>query len=150
MKTKLKKYLKEVMLFLVLLSLFSAIVSFYRTSDMEIDDDVCADGEQIVYFWATWCPVCKMTSPNIERVAEKFDVSSIAVRSGDEKRIGRYMSQEGLHFHVTVDPEGKIAKKNGVDLFPVVVFCRDGHVKAVEAGYMSTFGLWLRAWFFSL
>ena len=148
-KAKIKKYIKEAVLFGVALFVISGAVSLYRTSSMEISDDVCKKGADVVYFWATWCPVCKMTSPNVDRVAKSFDVQSIAVSSGDEAEVRSYMSERELHFRLLNDKDGKIAAQNGVHIFPTIVFCKDGEVRLAEAGYISTLGLWLRAWIFS-
>ncbi len=149
MKEKMIKYLKEALLFVVLLFIVSTVVSLYRTSNMTIGDEVCENGAQIVYFWGTWCPVCKMTSPNVERVSKQFDVLAIAVRSGDVNQVEEYMHKERLHMKLRNDSEGAIAEKNGVDVFPTIVFCKNKRVNMAESGYMSTFGLWLRALLFT-
>ena len=116
---------------------------------MRIGDDVCENGAQIVYFWGTWCPVCKITSPNVERISKQFDVLAVAVRSGDVSQVEEYMRKEGLQMKLKNDREGAIAGKNGVNLFPTIVFCKNKRVKMAESGYMSTFGLWLRALLFT-
>lgn len=149
MKTKIKRYLKEVIIFVTLLFVIGTVVSFFRTNGMKITDNVCNRGVDLVYFWATWCPVCKMTSGNVERVAQNFDVLAIAVRSGDDAEVLSYMQKQGVHFRVINDKDGSIAKKNGVNVFPTIVFCKEGRVNLVEAGYISTLGLWLRALIFS-
>lgn len=149
MKEKIIKYLKEALLFVTLLFILSTAVSLYRTSSMRIGDDVCENGAQIVYFWGTWCPVCKITSPNVERISKQFDVLAVAVRSGDVSQVEEYMRKEGLQMKLKNDREGAIAGKNGVNLFPTIVFCKNKRVKMAESGYMSTFGLWLRALLFT-
>ncbi len=150
MKEKIKKYIKEALVFIVLFFILSTAVSLYRTNSMQIGDGVCRDGVQVVYFWATWCPVCKVTSPNIERISKEFDVLGISVRSGSEEEVESYMQKRKLHYRNQNDQEGRMAEQYGINVFPTVVFCKDGDVKMAEAGYMSTFGLWLRTWFLSL
>ena len=150
MKEKMKKYIKEALVFIVLFFILSTAVSLYRTNSMQIGDGVCRDGAQVVYFWATWCPVCKVTSPNIERISKDFKVLGIAVRSGEDEQVRSYMQEHRLDFINVNDKDGKKAARNGVNVFPTIVFCKDKKVKLAEAGYMSTLGLWLRAWFASL
>ena len=148
MKEKMKKYFKEMILFLVMLFIVSTIVSLYRTSTMNIKVDICQNGGDIVYFWASWCPVCKMTSPNIDHISSQYDVVTVAVKSGDENELRNYMQEANLHFDTINDNRGFIAEQNSISVFPTIVFCKDRKVKLVEAGYISTFGLWLRAWLF--
>jgi len=150
MKAKIKRYLKEVLIFGVLLLLISSVVSLYRTSSMKIDDDVCQRGADIVYFWATWCPVCKLTSPNVERVSSSFDILGIAVGSEADLSVEEYMHKHRLHFKNIGDSDATMAAKYGIHVFPTFVFCKEGHVKMLETGYMSSIGLWLRAWVISL
>ena len=150
MKIKIKKYLKEALVFGVLFFILSGALSFYRTGTMRIDDSVCERGVDIVYFWATWCPVCKMTSPNIERVSKHFAVLGVAVRSEDNGRVDAYMESHHLHFQNINDFDAARAKKYDINVFPTVVFCKNGHVKMAEVGYITTVGLWLRAWIVSL
>ncbi len=149
MKEKTIRYFKEALLFVALLFILSTAVSLYRTSSMTLGDEVCKSGAQIVYFWGTWCPVCKITSPNVERISKEFNVLAVAVRSGEESQVKEYMRKEGLHMKLQNDKEGTIAGKNGVSIFPTIVFCKNKRVKMAEAGYMSTFGLWLRALLFT-
>ena len=141
----MKKYIKEAILFLTILFVASTVVSLYRTSTMNIKDDICRKDADIVYFWASWCPVCKMTSPNVERLASRYKVVTVAVKSGDENALRNYMQKADLHFDTINDNHGVIAQHNGVNVFPTIVFCKDKKVKLAEAGYISTFGLWLRA-----
>lgn len=149
MKAKIIKYLKEALFFIVLLSILTTALSLYRTSEMKIKDEVCKKGARIVYFWGSWCPVCKITSPNVQRVSKRFSVLAIAVRSGDERQVRTYMRKEGLDFPLINDADAQIARENGVNVFPTLVFCKNAKVKIAESGYMSTFGIWLRALLFT-
>jgi len=146
---KVKMYIKEALVFGVLFVVISSAVSIYRTSQMQIGDAVCQKRSGIVYFWATWCPVCKMTSPNVSRISEEFVVLGIAVRSGEREKVQAYMQEHDLHFANRNDFDGTTAAGYGVNVFPTIVFCKNGHVKMAEVGYMSTLGLWLRAWLFT-
>lgn len=117
---------------------------------MHISNAVCHKGGEIVYFWGAWCPVCKMTSSNVERISKRFDVLGIAVRSGNDTEVRRYMQEHHLHFKNLNDEKGVMARQYGVNVFPTLVFCKDGKIKMSETGYMSTLGLWLRSWLIGL
>ena len=56
----------------------------------------------LVYFWGTWCGVCKITSPMVDSVAtsDDYQVISIAVASGSDTDIQTYMTANDLHFAV--------------------------------------------------
>ena len=47
MKTKIKKYLKELIGFIVVLAIVSNIVSFYRSSDLHVNNTICEDSIEI-------------------------------------------------------------------------------------------------------
>ena len=146
MKKRIKDYFFEAVVFLILLFVVSSIVSYYRYSQMNMDDSICKDGARIVYFWGSWCPVCKMESPNIDRIAKHFKVESFAVKSGDVKSVESYMQNAGYDFPYNVDERGEIAHKYGVNVFPTLVFCKDGRPFLVESGYVTTLGIAIRAW----
>ena len=147
MKSKLKKYIKEAFIFLIVLFVTSIGVSSYRTSYMKIDDAICKNGKDIVYFWGSWCPVCKITSPNIDHFQSRYNIKTIAVKSGSYKEIAAYMKKNDLSFPVYSDSDGALAQRYAINVFPTTVFCKNDRVKLVEAGYLSAIGIWLRLLF---
>ena len=132
--------------FVVLVLVISGGVSYFRSMQMNMDDSVCQNGVRIVYFWGSWCPVCKMESPNIDRVSHLFPVKSVAVKSGDTRQVASYMQNAGYKFEYLADEDGVIAHKYGVDVFPTLVFCKDGHPFWIESGYVTTLGVIVRGW----
>ncbi len=150
MKSKLKKYIKEFLSFAVILFVLSSGLSLYRSSQMEIRDEVCRDGADIVYFWGAWCPVCKVTSPNIDSFASKYKIATIAVKSGSDEEIAAYKEKNSLRFAVENDNDAQLAKRYKIGIYPTTVFCKKGKVAFVETGYLSTFGIWLRLLFRSV
>ena len=61
----------------------------------------------MVDFWADWCGPCKMLSPAVERLAEKY---------GDQVLVGK----------VNVDQEPELARRFGVMSIPTVVVLKNG------------------------
>jgi len=147
MKRKIKKYFKEIIGFSIVLVIVTNIISFYRASSLHVNDEICSDGSDIVYFWATWCPVCKVESPNIDFIAKYYKVKTIAVKSGSDTKITNYMQKHHLEFPVLNDEKGSIASRLGVYIFPTIVTCKDKKVHFSDVGYTSTFGLFIRQWF---
>jgi thiol-disulfide isomerase/thioredoxin len=96
----------------------------------------------LIHFWATWCPVCKMETANIERVSKKYQVISIAVNSGDDESIKAFMREQDAGFQVINDTEGELSRQFSVEVFPTT-FIYDGSGKLLfsEVGYTSTAGL---------
>ncbi|MGB2080115.1 MAG: thioredoxin domain-containing protein, partial [Vibrio sp.] len=46
--------------------------------------DVAALSQQqpvLVYYWATWCPVCQFVTPSVEWLSSSIPVISVAIRS---------------------------------------------------------------------
>ena len=99
----------------------------------------------IIHFWGSWCPICKMEASNIEHVSEKYNVLSIAVKSGDNKDIEGYMKEHQLHFKVLNDKNGEWAKRFNVEVFPTTfIYDGDGNLRFTEVGYTTTAGLLAR------
>ena len=70
----------------------------------------------IVDFWAEWCPPCKMLSPILDRVAEKY--------SGRLKVV-----------KCNIDENKDIADQYAISSIPNLVFFRDGQVIDQSVGY---------------
>ena len=142
MVTKIKKYVKESIWFVIVFFLLSSVLSLYRSTQMKIDDSVCVKDVDVVYVWATWCPVCQMTSPNIKRLSKYYKVRGIAVKSKD---VREYMQKNDLDFEVEEDATGEFAKRYGIIAFPTTIFCHNEQVVMVDVGYLSTFGAMVRS-----
>ena len=64
----------------------------------------------LIYFWATWCGVCRYTTPDVARLqAQGEKVLTIALRSGDEQTIARWLARKGISFPVVNDANVKRA-----------------------------------------
>jgi thiol-disulfide isomerase/thioredoxin len=146
MDVKLKKIIKEIVIFSLLLLLLTNGISFYRGSSLPIDDAICSDGSDVVHFWATWCPVCKAEASNIAYIAKHYKVKTVAVKSGDANAIKEYLQQNGVDFSFVVDRSGALAEHYGIEVFPTTVVCSKKKVAFVEVGYSSTLGMLLRLW----
>jgi thiol-disulfide isomerase/thioredoxin len=96
----------------------------------------------VVHFWSTWCPTCKAEASNIEAISGEYEVVSIAVNSGSDEILRRYMRENGYHFRVVNDREGRWAKLFHVEVFPTTfIFDSKGELRFTEVGYTTTLGL---------
>ena len=156
---KIKKWIKEILIGAAALFILSNIISYIRkpnldssqlpTATLQLVDGssyVLKEGKPvIVHFWATWCPTCKLEAANIERVSKKYEVLTVAVNSGDDEKITRYLKERGLSFRVLNDQEGIWAQKFRVQAFPTTfIYDAKGELRFTEVGYTTTAGLLAR------
>lgn len=159
MKDKIKKYFKETLIFVVVLTVAMNGMSYYRSMDLnknslEIKSFKLLDGSTytvlkdkpiLVHFWATWCPTCKFESPNIETISKDYEVITIAVQSGTKKEIQAYLKENKLSFKVVNDKDGFYSKKFNIKAFPTtIIYDKNMNEKFSEVGYTTTAGLYSR------
>ncbi|MDX9813594.1 MAG: redoxin family protein [Sulfurimonadaceae bacterium] len=155
----MKKYLKELLFIVVALFLISNAISYTRSQDLNqqslnIDTLTLIDGTTytikndrptIVYFWATWCPICKLTSSNIDFLAKYLNVLSIAVSSKNDEDIAEYMDSKELSFLVYNDRDGNLANSSNIKVFPtIMIYDKNGKLYSSDVGYSSTFMLMIK------
>ena len=101
----------------------------------------------ILYFWGSWCPICKMSSPVISDLSKSYQVVAVAVNSGSDADLKNYMKTHNLHFPPVNDADGAIAGKFGVDTFPTTFIYNDkGSLIFTDVGYTSKPSLLLKIW----
>jgi len=78
----------------------------------------------VLNFWATWCAPCKEELPTLQTLHEISDnqtvVLTINVRESSARAV-RYMQTTGMTFPVISDPQGELAKRWGVTVYPTTV-----------------------------
>ncbi|KAB8311687.1 thiol-disulfide isomerase/thioredoxin [Rahnella sp. BIGb0603] len=101
----------------------------------------------LVYFWATWCGVCKMTTPSVSRLAEEGEnVLTVALRSGDNATLERYLHGKGIHMPVINDARGDLSAQWDIGVTPTFVVIDKGQVIATTTGWTSYWGMKARLW----
>ena len=80
-------------------------------------DKATANGISMVDFWTSWCGPCKMLSPVMEDLANKYEGKAL---------VGK----------VNVDDEPGLAMRFGVMSIPTVVFLKDGKEFDRKVGVM--------------
>lgn len=155
-KWNLKLLTKEIFLAFILVFILTNIISYIRKPTLDSTqlpplEVQLIDGSHfsvqkakplLIHFWATWCPTCKLEAGNIERVSKSYEVLTIAVNSGSEDDVVKYMKQNALSFKVLSDPNGIWAKKFKVQAYPTTfIYDENAKLKFTEVGYTSTAGL---------
>ena len=165
MLSKLKHYTKEVIFFILTMTLFANLISLYKSQDLNpaplnlkkvqlLNQQIYTLPKEepiLVHIWATWCPTCKLEAGNIERISKHYQVLSIVVKSGNDKEITEYMQEHNLHFKVINDTNGEFSSQFKIAAFPTTfIYNKNRELLFSEVGYTSTFGLWVRMWWASL
>ncbi|SFV90869.1 thioredoxin, putative [hydrothermal vent metagenome] len=158
-QSRWKGYVKEVVLGIAAIFIFSNIINYIRAPKLENDHFVLPpahliDGTTyrykegkpvILHFWGTWCPICRMEANNIDRLARSYEVITVAVNSQNVETVRTYMREHGLHYRVINDPEGKLAAQYRVEVFPTTfIFDTVGKLRFTLTGYTTSAGLTAR------
>ena len=160
-KWNIKKILKEILIMLILLFVLSNILSYIRKPDLVnntfpqtksqlIDGSYFETSKMqgkplLVHFWALWCPTCKLEASNIQTLSQKYEVLTIAVKSGSNEALKKYMIENGFDFKVINDTHGHWAEEFKIGAFPTTfIYDQHGELTFTEVGYTTTVGLMAR------
>lgn len=98
----------------------------------------------LVYFWGTWCPVCRVTSPMVNSLVDNHHVISIAVDSGSDEEIAQFIREHDYQFKV-VNDTSNLDQQWGALAFPAIyIVDPQGDIRFVTSGVTSNIGLKLR------
>ncbi len=161
LKTTLWRWGKEALLFVLLLFVLSTLLNLWRAPKIDESRFPNLSGHTLegrsikslhktgqpilLHFWGTWCPVCRQEASNIETVARRYPVLTVAVNSGSPEEIRAWMRERGISYPVLNDPYGTLAKRFGITTYPTsLIYDAAGKLKFVETGYTTTAGLLAR------
>ncbi|CWM96872.1 TPA: protein disulfide oxidoreductase [Neisseria meningitidis] len=100
------------------------------------------DKAVLVYFWGSWCGVCRYQSPIIDDLAaDGVPVVGVAVRSGSSAEVAAYMAKRGLGFPTANDEDGDLARSWRIVATPAVVLVKNGKMVHYTTGISSYWGL---------
>lgn len=102
----------------------------------------------LVYYWASWCAVCRFTTPTVEQLWQDGEnVLTVALRSGNTQQLSKGMGKKRLTFPTHNDERGDLAARWQVSVTPSFLIVKDGKVVSTTTGWSSGLGLKLRlAW----
>ena len=96
----------------------------------------------LIYFWATWCPICGFTISSIASIAEDYPVITVATTSGSEEEIKAYLAQKNIRLPVMMDDSGDLGRHWGVTGVPAIfIVDSKGQITHRSLGYASELGL---------
>ncbi|WP_439836949.1 protein disulfide oxidoreductase [Aeromonas enteropelogenes] len=105
----------------------------------------------LVYYWASWCGVCRFTTPTVETLwQEGENVLTVVLRSGSDAQLREGMAKKELTFPIHNDESGALAARWKVGVTPTFLIVKDGALVSSTTGWSSGLGLTLRLWWASL
>lgn len=159
--SSLKYILRQIIIFLVLSLVVTSVMDFWRGKDLPKQDlplikavniqgkvmdlaQLSDDQAVLVYFWGTWCPVCNYVSPAVNFIAQHYPVISVAMTSGDDEKLKRYLTHKDYDFNVINDSDNKISRDWSVQIAPTVMIFKNGQLQYYTAGFTTLPGIWWR------
>ncbi len=164
-KKKVFYYAKEFVFVIVFMSIVANILSIYKSQELNreplqfqsfklIDNstyDVDTSKPLLIHFWASWCPTCKLEASNIEYLSKYYNVITIAVNSGTNYELHKYLQERDLNFRVINDKNSHYSHQFNIKAFPTTfIYDQNQNLVFSEVGYTSTLGLLFRMWWIEL
>ncbi|HGN1707406.1 TPA: protein disulfide oxidoreductase [Providencia rettgeri] len=164
---RLKKWSKEIIVLAIILFVAFTVMDLWRKpqtlAPILLEQHTLVNGETVslaelskekpilVYFWATWCGVCNLTSPTVSDLNQSgMPIISVAIRSGETARLVTGMEKKDLNFPVINDIRGQLSNAVGVSATPTFMVIYDGELVSFTSGWTSSYGLKMRMWLASL
>ena len=106
------------------------------------------DKPTLVYFWGTWCPICSVTSPTIDKLAAEgnYPVVTTAIKSGSNQELHGYLTENNYRFTTVNDKQGEIFADWQGQVTPSYVVLKDGEMTQGLTGIQPLWSLKLRLW----
>ena len=101
----------------------------------------------VIYFWATWCGICKAMKGSINAIGEDYPIISLALKSGNSADVTKYTQVQGINVPVVLDTVGSIGQSYGILGVPTAfILGPDGTIRFSTVGYTTEIGLRIRLW----
>ncbi|TQI81459.1 thiol-disulfide isomerase/thioredoxin [Serratia fonticola] len=105
------------------------------------------DKPLLVYFWASWCGVCRFTTPYVAKLAANGgNVLTVALRSGNNQQVEQWLARKNLQLPVVNDERGELSSQWQIGVTPTIVVIAQGKVVQSTTGWTSYWGMKLRLW----
>lgn len=105
----------------------------------------------LVYFWGSWCGVCRFTMPYVARlVADGENVLTVALRSGNNQQVEQWLARKKLSLPVVNDEQGTLSAQWQIGVTPTILIISQGKLVQSTTGWTSYWGMKLRLWWAGL
>ncbi|AIJ06923.1 MULTISPECIES: protein disulfide oxidoreductase [Edwardsiella] len=158
--SRLRRALRQVLWLAVLLAVSAGVMDYLRQPRLPPNlpetlhtlegrplslTALSAERPLLIYVWASWCSICRVTSPTVDGLASRGEnVVTVALRSGDDASLTQALARRGLRFPVVNDAKGALAASWQIGVTPTFIILYRGRVTGVTTGWSSYPGLWLR------
>ena len=93
----------------------------------------------LLEFWATWCPPCRLSAPELQALHERMegeDFAIIAIAVEDKlQRVRKFIEEKGITYTVVIDDKG-VDDAYGVHSIPTTLLLdKEGNVALTQKGY---------------
>lgn len=166
-KQKAWSVLKTVLLYGLIFAVVYTAINWWRqpvmpaNPELQLTDyqgqmvDLAALSDEkptLVYFWGTWCPVCRVTSPTIDKLAAQnnYPTVTVAIKSGSDQELRRYLTEHNYSFTTVNDKEGRIFADWQGQVTPSYVILNEGEMSQGLTGVQPLWSLKLRLWLSSI
>ncbi|NRA41408.1 MAG: protein disulfide oxidoreductase [Pseudomonadales bacterium] len=124
-------------------TLTPAIMQHIKQQLSSADQLALAAGKPVlVYVWATWCGVCKLTSKAVSNLTSDYPVVSIALKSGTPASVAAYQAQHDIAFPVINDANGAVAQQLEIKGTPsFLILDSHGKIHYYSVGVNTEIGL---------
>jgi len=101
----------------------------------------------LVYFWGSWCGLCRLKEQDMEAIARDHRVISVILTSGEDSTVRAYLKERNLKLPVINDPDAEITRQWGVIGTPTMfVVDANNRIRFREVGYTTEWGIRFRLW----
>ena len=99
----------------------------------------------LLNFWASWCEPCRAEMPALQQLADFYGPEKLVALAVNFKesnvKMAQYAKSTGLSLPVLPDPDGDIARRWGVHVFPTtVLIAADGKPRQSIRGELDWTG----------
>jgi len=120
------------------------------TEKTELEAVVAAtDRPRLLYFWATWCTICKHALPELRAFALARGVDVISITDEEPELVTEFLTTHQGWFPpiVAIDPDRTTFQSYGVSGTPTFVFIDAGNtIKHYQSGFRPELGLRIDGW----
>lgn len=150
------RFIKSILGYLMIFVVVYTLMGYVRQPVMPLDVApmttlegravAFSDTPTLVYFWGSWCHVCRHTSPAVNAIAQELPVVTVAVSSGDDGAVRGFLANKSYGFATVNDPSAVIFDKWQGQVTPSYVIVKNNQAVQSFVGIQPAWVLRMRLW----